>query len=79
MDRSNLTVLTGTLVTQMLFDAGRPTGVKVIRDDNVKHFQAGSEVTICGIDLDIHYPTEIRPDTVLYECLQKPIGLRFGL
>jgi choline dehydrogenase-like flavoprotein len=55
MDRSNLTVLAGTFVTQVLFAAGRPTGVEVIRDDNAKYFQAGSEVTICGIDLDIRY------------------------
>jgi choline dehydrogenase len=46
MDRSNLTVLTGTLVTKVLFDGRRATGVEVVRDGKVEHFQAGSEVVL---------------------------------
>jgi choline dehydrogenase-like flavoprotein len=57
MDRSNLTVLAGTFVTQVLFAAGRSTGVEVIRDDNAKYFQAGSEVTICAsISISVTFP-----------------------
>jgi choline dehydrogenase len=46
MDRSNLTVLTGTLVTKVLFDGRRATGVEVVRDGKAEHFQAGSEVVL---------------------------------
>src|SRR4030088_663266 len=46
MDRSNLTVLTGTLVTKVLFDGKRATGVEVVRDGKVEHFLAGSEVVL---------------------------------
>jgi choline dehydrogenase len=46
MDRSNLTVLTGTLVTKVLFDGRRANGVEVVRDGKVEHFQAGSEVVL---------------------------------
>jgi choline dehydrogenase len=46
MDRSNLTVLTGTLVTKVLFDGRRATGVEVVRDGNVEHFEAGCEVVL---------------------------------
>ena len=46
MDRSNLTVLTGTLVTKVLFDGRRATGVEVIRDGKVEHVRAGSEVVL---------------------------------
>jgi choline dehydrogenase len=46
MDRSNLTVLTGTLVTKVLFDGRRATGVEVVHDGKVAHFQAGSEVVL---------------------------------
>jgi choline dehydrogenase len=46
MDRPNLTVLTGTLVTKVLFDGSRATGVEVVRDGKVEHFRAGSEVVL---------------------------------
>src|SRR5258705_29309 len=46
IDRSNLTVLTGTLVTKVLFDGRRATGVEVIRDGKVEHVRAGSEVVL---------------------------------
>jgi choline dehydrogenase len=46
MDRPNLTVLTGTLVTKVLFDGRWATGVEVVRDGKVEHFQAGSEVVL---------------------------------
>ena len=46
MDRSNLTALTGTLVTKVLFDGRRTTGVEVIRDGKVEHFLADSEVVL---------------------------------
>jgi choline dehydrogenase len=46
MDRPNLTVLTGTLVTKLLFDGRRATGVEVLRDGKAEHFQAGSEVVL---------------------------------
>ena len=41
MDRSNLTVLTGTLVTKVLFDGKRVTGVEVVRDGKLEQYQAG--------------------------------------
>jgi choline dehydrogenase-like flavoprotein len=46
MDRPNLTVLTETLVTKVLFDGKRATGVEVVRDGKVERFQAGSEVVL---------------------------------
>jgi choline dehydrogenase len=46
MDRSNLTVLTETLVTKVLFDGRRATGVEVVRDGKVERFLAGSEVVL---------------------------------
>ena len=46
MDRSNLTVLTGTLVTKVLFDGKRVTGVEVVRDGKLEQFQAGCEVVL---------------------------------
>jgi choline dehydrogenase len=46
MDRPNLTVLTGTLVTKVLIDGRRATGVEVVRDGKVEHFQASSEVVL---------------------------------
>jgi choline dehydrogenase len=46
MDRSNLTVLTGALVTKVRFDGRRAIGVEVVRDGKVEHFQAGSEVVL---------------------------------
>jgi choline dehydrogenase len=46
MDRPNLTVLTGTLVTKVLFDGKRATGVEVVRDGKLEQFQAGCEVVL---------------------------------
>src|SRR3977135_1094280 len=46
MDRPNLTVLTGTLVTKVLFDGKRATGVEVERDGKLEQFQAGCEVVL---------------------------------
>src|SRR5258708_591870 len=46
MDRPNLTVLTRTLVTKVLFDGRRATGVEVVRDGKAERFQAGSEVVL---------------------------------
>src|SRR5258707_3263068 len=46
IDRSNLTVLTGTLVTKVLFDGKRVTGVEVVRDGKLEQFQAGCEVVL---------------------------------
>ena len=46
MDRPNLTVLTGTLVTKVLFDRKRATGVEVVRDGKLEQFQAGCEVVL---------------------------------
>jgi choline dehydrogenase len=46
MDRPNLTVLTETLVTKVLIDGKRATGVEVVRDGKMEQFQAGCEVVL---------------------------------
>ena len=45
--RSNLTVLCRTLVTRILFEGGRATGVELIRRGEVDRFQGG-EIICCG-------------------------------
>lgn len=45
-DRSNLTILTGTLVRRVLFDGRRATGVEIERAGTVSAIKAGTEVVI---------------------------------
>jgi choline dehydrogenase len=46
MDRPNLTVLTGALVTKVIFDGKRATGVEVLVNGAPQRFAAGSEVVL---------------------------------
>jgi choline dehydrogenase len=46
MDRPNLTVLTGALVTRVIFDRTRATGVQFCHDGTVHSVGAGSEVVL---------------------------------
>jgi choline dehydrogenase len=46
MDRPNLTVLTGALVTRVTFDRSRATGVEFSHDGNLHRVGAGSEVVL---------------------------------
>jgi choline dehydrogenase len=46
MDRPNLTVLTGALVTRVTFDDARATGVEFSRDGTMHRVGAGSEVVL---------------------------------
>ena len=46
MDRPNLTVLTNTLVTRVLFAGRQADGVEVVLDGNTRRFGAGCEVIL---------------------------------
>jgi len=46
MDRPNLTVLTGALVTRVTFEGTRATGVEFSHDGTLRHVGAGSEVVL---------------------------------
>ncbi|ODQ89678.1 oxidoreductase [Mycolicibacterium flavescens] len=46
MDRPNLTVLTGALVTRVILDGGRATGVEFVRDGQTHRVGATSEVVL---------------------------------
>ncbi len=46
MDRSNLTVLTGALVTKVILDGKRATGVDVLFEGAARRFLAGGEVVL---------------------------------
>jgi choline dehydrogenase len=46
MDRPNLTVLTGALVTRLTLQDNRVTGVEFSRDGQIHHVGAGSEVVL---------------------------------
>ena len=46
LDRPNLTVLTGALVTGLTFDRNRVTGVQVLYDGTIRRVGAGSEVVL---------------------------------
>lgn len=46
MDRQNLTVLTGALVTRVVLEGKRAAGVEVLRDGSLEHFLASSEVIL---------------------------------
>ena len=46
LDRPNLTVLTGALVTRLTFDRNRVTGVQVLYDGTIRRVGAGSEVVL---------------------------------
>jgi choline dehydrogenase len=46
MDRPNLTVLTGALVTQIVFDGSRATGVELFHDGRTRRIQAGIETIL---------------------------------
>ncbi|BBX62991.1 choline dehydrogenase [Mycobacterium saskatchewanense] len=46
MDRPNVTVLTGALVTRVTFDAARATGVEFLRDGKLHRVGAGSEIVL---------------------------------
>ncbi|WP_082964230.1 GMC family oxidoreductase [Mycobacterium sp. E796] len=46
MDRPNVTVLTGALVTRVTFDGSRATGVEFLHDGELRCVGAGSEVVL---------------------------------
>jgi choline dehydrogenase len=46
MDRSNLTVLSDTLVTRVTFDGRRATGVEIYHGGKIKQIRAGLEVVL---------------------------------
>src|SRR4030088_1783611 len=46
LDRPNLTVLTGALVTRVTFEGNRATGVQFSHDDQIHRVGAGSEVVL---------------------------------
>jgi choline dehydrogenase len=46
MDRPNLTVLTGALVTRVLFDGRRAVAVEILRQGRSKRIAAGSEIVL---------------------------------
>jgi choline dehydrogenase len=46
LDRPNLTVLTGALVTRVTFEGNRATGVRFSHDDQIHRVSAGSEVVL---------------------------------
>src|SRR5262249_14396401 len=46
MDRPNVTVLTGALVTRVLFNGNQATGVECIVDGKLRRFNASSEVVL---------------------------------
>jgi choline dehydrogenase len=46
MDRPNLTVLTRALVTRLLFNGKRATGVEIVCDDKMYRIGAGNEVVL---------------------------------
>jgi choline dehydrogenase len=46
MDRPNLTVLTRALVTRVIFDGNRATGVEIARDDETRRIGARLEVVL---------------------------------
>jgi len=46
MDRSNLTVLTGALVTRVTFERNRATGVQFSHNGKIHHVGVGSEVVL---------------------------------
>ncbi len=46
MDKPNFTVLTSALVTRVLFEGHRATGVEIFHDGQVHRFGAGSEVIL---------------------------------
>ena len=46
MDRPNLTVLTHALVTRVIVEGGKATGVEVAHDGAVRRFAAGHEVVL---------------------------------
>jgi choline dehydrogenase len=46
MDKTNLTVLTGALVTRVTFEDKKATGVEVIHDGKLRRVRAGSEVVL---------------------------------
>ncbi|MBB3221210.1 GMC family oxidoreductase [Pseudoduganella umbonata] len=46
MAQPNLTVLTGALVSRLVFDGNRVTGVDVVHDGRLRSFQAGREVVL---------------------------------
>jgi choline dehydrogenase len=47
MDRPNLTVLTGALVTRVVLEGGRATGVEFARDGEMHCVSAAREVVLC--------------------------------
>lgn len=46
LDRPNLTVLSGALVTRLVFDRWRAAGVEILRDGAVRRIEAGVEVVV---------------------------------
>jgi choline dehydrogenase len=46
MDRPNLTVLTHALVTRIVMDGAKATGVEVVHDGALRHFEAGHELIL---------------------------------
>ncbi len=46
MDQANLTVLTGALVTRIVFKGNRATGVEVVCDGKLRRFDAALEVVV---------------------------------
>ena len=48
LSRPNLTLETGTQVTEVLFDGSRATGVRYLKDGILQEVRAESEVILCG-------------------------------